>query len=134
MEAHLTEMMVGGQRLPEPQLLHHHQTGAVRKGVVLVAVTKERFPCLLGTVHADPFPPQARAAFELLPPRFRSAQSQPHADERESLVDHIIRCYQHVALFESRVARPAGPSMRRVAFVRAGHPARRIDEHALHDR
>ena len=56
LETHLTKMLVGGQSLPQLQLLHHDETRAVRKGVLLVAMPKEHPAGFFGAGHTDPFP------------------------------------------------------------------------------
>ena len=51
----------------------------------------------LGSRGVDPFPGQARAAFDLIPPSFGCIEAKPDAQQRQGFIQHEIRRYEAAA-------------------------------------
>jgi len=79
-ESHLGEVVIRGQHLPELEFFHNNKTGAVSEGKTFVAKPEKQASRFLGAFDSNPFPPQTRTAFDLLPPLFSGLKSKTHAN------------------------------------------------------
>ena len=131
-EAHLGEMVVGGQNLAQPEFAHHNETGAIGERKVLVVVTKEKAAGFFGPSGRDGFPANTRAAVDLPPPRFGGRVAEPEADEGEGLVGDVVGGDKKAALFKPGVAGFGGHAMSRVCGIGTRHPTGRVDKQGFH--
>src|SRR5713226_5114991 len=79
-ESHLGEVVVRGQHLPELEFFHNNKTRAVSEGKIFVAKPEEHTSGFLGAFDSNPFPPQTRTAFDLLPPFLSGLKSKTHSN------------------------------------------------------
>src|SRR5712692_6752284 len=125
-------MTVGRHCLCQPRLAHGHEARAIGEREVLVAKLEEQLTRLLEPIAADALPAEPRAAIDLLPPVFSSAQAESESKQRERFVDDEVGRDQGLTGLERTVARRTAACMSRIGVVGAGHPARRVDEQRFH--